>query len=313
MREFKSLGIVMAVLSLAAPAAAEPGEVIEATPADAAPQPATFDDHAPDLDWVWVDGHDLEDGTVVEGFYRVRSRNDFAWVDGAVSGGAWVAPRWRPNADAAAGKVYVRGHRGANGYWAQGHWRRAERDGFTWTATATGDDGTAGGHWVPANKKKGLAWVPGHWTADGWVDGFWRRLTWPARKWVAGAWRYGVYHRGHWAPSETREGQAWIPGHQARRGWQVGHWRPLKKSGAYWQAGRWSAGGWTSGRWVEGRRAGVARRYRVVHASDMQRRRAAKRVIWRASPAGVDAVKKRIKVRGKRGKRSRKKRPRKAW
>lgn len=36
-----------------------------------------FDDEAPDEGYVWVDGGETEDGAVVEGFYRVRTREGY--------------------------------------------------------------------------------------------------------------------------------------------------------------------------------------------------------------------------------------------
>lgn len=314
MREMKWLGTLVVVLCWPALATAAPGEGIAAQVGNLSVQaaPSAFDDEAPDRDWVWVDGHVLKDGTVHEGFYRIRSRNNFMWIEGKVQEGTWHAPHWEPMNEADPGTAYVRGHRGANGYWAQGYWRPETRQGFTWTETTTSEAGTVAGHWVPVDATDDKVWVPGHPTAKGdWIDGFWRQASWTARRWVPGSWRYGVYHRGHWAPNKPLSGKTWVGGHNSADGWKAGHWRSPNKAGSYWQRGHWTAQGWSPGSWVEGRRPVVARHFRVVPVGQMKERRAQKRTVW-APGSGVSA-KKRGKTPRKRGKRSRKKKPRKAW
>ncbi len=56
-----------------------------------------YDIEAPDLDYVWVDGYSLSDGTVTDGFYRRRHRSGYTWTEGYYDDwGQWIGPHWRP-------------------------------------------------------------------------------------------------------------------------------------------------------------------------------------------------------------------------
>lgn len=252
----------------------------------AEPDPAAeeYDDEAPDEDFVWETGDELEDGTTAEGFYRVRVRPGFTWVAGRYEGGAWIPPHWAPADPPPAGKVWVRGHRGPDGYWVPGHWRPVQRDGFRWVPGRVVDGAWVHGHWTPVAVRRGEVWVPGHWSPRGeWIEGHWRPAARRDYTWVPGHWRYGAWVPGHWRPVNPRPGHVWVAGHRGPRGWVEGRWRPAAKAGHHWVGGGWVGGAWRAGRWVAGARPAVARRHRVRPVRAMTR--VDKPRLWRAGKA----------------------------
>lgn len=125
-------------------------------PAVAGAQPAPIDSdadydyEAPDEDYVWEDGDELEGGNVSEGFYRVRERPGYHWVEGAYVRGVWIEGHWAWTGAARPGQIWEAGFRGSDGYYVSGHWRPQHRGGYVW--------------------------VPAHRSPSGWVDGYWRPL-----------------------------------------------------------------------------------------------------------------------------------------
>lgn len=246
-------------------------------PAD---ETAEYDADAPDEDFVWEDGDELEDGSKTDGFYRRRTVAGATWVPGHYEGRVWVAPDWRPNGGAKHGQVWVHGRRGRDGYWVAGQWRPATRAGFTWTPGRVVGGVWVDGDWVPLAPRTGEVWVRGHWDPRGaWVDGFWRPAARREATWVDGHWRYGRWVPGHWQPTVERAGEVWVPGHTSPRGWVDGFWRPAAKPGHYWVATRWVNGVWAPGRWAVGRAPVVARRHRVRPVAAMVRTQ--DRRLWR--------------------------------
>ena len=75
-----------------------------------------YDAESPDIDWVWEDGYELENGEVVEGFYRPRARSGYVWRDGYWDMDAWVPGGWEPES-MRDGYVWTQGFRGLDGYW----------------------------------------------------------------------------------------------------------------------------------------------------------------------------------------------------
>lgn len=245
-------------------------------------EPTELDDEAPDEDFVWEDGDELEDGTTTDGFYRLRTRPGFAWVEGHFEGTTWVGPHWQPTAPAPAGQVWVPGHRGPDGYWVNGAWRPATRPGFVWVPAGTVDGVWVRGTWRPVTLRPGEVWVPGHWTPAGvWVDGHWRPAARSGYAWEPGHWRYGRWIPGFWRPTVAKPGQVWVAGYWGPRGRVKGYWRPAARPGHHWVAAAWVNGVWTAGRWVAGARpAPVVRRYRVHPVAAMMRSH--DRRLWRA-------------------------------
>ncbi|MFT7580886.1 MAG: hypothetical protein ACI9MR_002560 [Myxococcota bacterium] len=251
-----------------------------ATPAEA---PASYDDEAPDEDYVFEDGHALEDGTTVDGFYRVRTRPDYAWAAGSYTDGRWIAGHWRHTGAKRANSLWVPGHLGTDGYWVFGHWRKTARTGFAWVR---GHRNPAGilvhGHWAPAAKKTGKVWVRGHRNVAGaWIPGHWRMTARAGFGWKAGSWRYGRFVRGHWAPNAKKAGNVWVGGYHGPKGWVKGAWRASVRPGHHWTAARWVAGVWTVGRWMNGKRPILKRRYKVRPVRSMRASRASNTRLWR--------------------------------
>ena len=111
-----------------------------------------WDDGAPDVDWVYEDGYELEGVATQQDFYRQRARSGYRWVGGQYVDGVWVRPHWVPTKKR-ADAVWVRGHVGVDGYWVPGHWRMVSRDGYEWVAGYRADAGWVAGFWRPIAKK----------------------------------------------------------------------------------------------------------------------------------------------------------------
>lgn len=240
-----------------------------------------YDDAAPDLDYVWEDGYVLDNGTVVDGFYRERNRPGYRWVEAGYSNGVWVDAHWEP-LQIPRGYVVERGGRGHDGYWIADCVRPARRAGFRWVSARWDNGHWRHGYWVPVQARRGHDWVPGYWTFDGqWVDGYWR----PARRndftWVDGYWAYGRWHPGHWKPTRQRAGYVWSPGYHGRRGYVEGSWRPGNRAGYHWVDGHWGHNGWVAGHWERGNKREHKRRFRILPVNVQTRARAEHRRTWR--------------------------------
>ena len=241
-----------------------------------------YDMDAPDEDYVWEDGHELEDGTVIQGYYRVRTRPGHTWVAGHYANGAWVSAHWKAAAPAPAGNVWVAGHRGRDGFWIPGHWRLAKRPDHKWVPARVVNGAWVHGHWVPVAARPGNVWVPGHRTRSGkWIPGHWRRAAYTGHSWVRGHWAYGRWITGHWRPIKKRRGHVWVAGHIGPNGWVKGHWRPKAKRGHWWKQGYWRGGVWHTPRWVKGPPPRIKRQHRVRPVRYMAKKRRAHRNLWR--------------------------------
>lgn len=247
-----------------------------------------YDDGAPDLDYVWVDGQQLRDGRTLDGFYRVRTRDGFRWVAAHYrEDGVWIDAHWSPLTHR-PGQVWVRGHVGDDGYWVAGHWRHEHRDGYRWVAGSHVDGVYRHGHWQPLKDRHDHAWVPGYWAPAGvWVSGFWRPTLRVGFAWNPGHWRYGRWVHGHWKPRSkpgpAHSGHVWVAGHYGSKGWVAGFWRPKARVGFHWSPGHLSAGGvWIVGGWRKGPRPAATRTYRVRHVNTMRHTRRGKHKLWHA-------------------------------
>lgn len=258
-----------------------------------------FDGDAPDEDYVWVDGGEFEDGSVSKGFYRLRVRTGRAWVPAAIVNGVWVASYWRFSEPATAGRVFIRGHRGPDGYWVPGYWRREARAGYRWVATKRMDGHRIHGHWVPVNPKPGRTWVHGHWGRhDRWAPGHWRLASRSGHSWIRGHWHYGRWLHGHWRPGKKRANHLWVRGYRNGKKWVAGRWRIGTKAGFHWRRGYRGPKGWVASAWKKGRRPIAKRRYRIVRTRHMHQRRAKNRTKWRRGDAQRKHGKKQVR-RGK--------------
>src|SRR5690606_23492732 len=93
----------------------------------------------------------LQDNREMPGFYRVRNRPGFTWMDGHYdASNRWVDAGWRPTRQL-RNQVWVAGHRGDDGFWIEGQWRQASRP----------------------NQR----WVEGRRNGSRWVDGYWQPTT----------------------------------------------------------------------------------------------------------------------------------------
>lgn len=224
-----------------------------------------YDDGAPDKDYMWVDGYEDMEGDVVKGFYRERSRDGFAWIDGDYVDEDWVDPHWEPTT-IKPDHVWVHGHVGSDDYWVPGHWRIIARVGYVWEKPAVVHGVWLHGHWRPIKSRVGSVWVPGHRGLTGaWVSGHWRAGQRTDFRWNAGRWRYGIWVSAHWRPLKVREDHVWVAGYLGPDGWIAGLWRPKLRVGFTWRAGYWGPRGWIVGSWRKGPRVVVKRRYPRVH------------------------------------------------
>ena len=126
----------------------------------AAASRSTYDDDAPDIDYVWEDGYTMPDGTVVEGFYRQSVREGYVWEDAYWDGDTFVPPGWR-YLEPRPGYVYVPGYRGPDGYWVNGEWRPEKKAGYVYVETRITGDDIQPGHWEPVQPRRDMVWVPG--------------------------------------------------------------------------------------------------------------------------------------------------------
>lgn len=248
-----------------------------ASVAMAAETASEYDDQAPDKDYVWVDAYESAEGEVVNGFFRERSRDGLAWVDGYYDddGETWVEPHWDP-IKTKRDHVWVRGHVGPDDFWVVGHWRRDSRADFVWVNPVVVHGVWRHGHWRPQKRRAGYVWVPGHSSGEGLLrHGHWRADKRNGFRWVAGSWRYGVRVSAHWRPIKVSPNHVWVAGHWGPEGWVAGFLRPKLRAGFHWRSGHWGPRGWVVGSWLKGPRAVVKRHHtRVRHTRHMHIARA---------------------------------------
>lgn len=218
----------------------------------AKPGPDDVDDKAPPLNYVWEDGYEL-DGKTQLGFYRLKDRDDSAWVAAAYTNERWVPPHWQP-AKPKQDLIRVYGFRGSDGFWVTGHWRERLRKEFVWLPEGKDDDGNIiAGYWKPTAQKRGMVWSRGHRTPEGsWVPGFWRPNAKHGFTWVEGGFAYGHWVDGGWQPVGKKADHVWVYGYWHQSVWVAGYWRPVVRTGYYWIGPHWSGGIYVYGVWAVG-------------------------------------------------------------
>lgn len=180
----------------------------------------------PGPNYIWVDVVVLNGEVCAPGFWRLRTRSGYLWVNGYWDGDRYIPGYWRPRQARGSSWVWAPGH-WAGKYWIEGHWRPARRSGYQWEI--------------------------GHWDRSGnWHDGHWRPVTQrPDREWVPGYWLPGdKWKEGYWRP-RSRDGFVWVPGYFNGSGrWVEGGWQAAPPK-HYWAPGYWDPnGGFTPGRMV---------------------------------------------------------------
>ncbi|MEW6516388.1 MAG: hypothetical protein AB1439_05715 [candidate division FCPU426 bacterium] len=169
--------------------------------------------------YIWVEPYSLQEDVVVPGFWRLRDRAGFIWVDGYWNGAYFCPGYWKPLKSCGSQWVWVPGHWWGK-YWIEGKWRPAKRTGYTWREGHWTRNGEwEEGYWVPVKSPKpGLVWVPGFWLANGtWKEGYWRPERREGFIWIGGYFNgQGIWVVGSWqaAPPAHR----WVPGYWDPRG-----------------------------------------------------------------------------------------------
>ncbi|MCB9691462.1 MAG: hypothetical protein H6736_06585 [Alphaproteobacteria bacterium] len=125
----------------------------------------------------------------------------YAWRD------TWAPPP-RP------GWVWNPGYWNAWGYWCPGYWTPRPR----------------------VSAPVGYVYVPGWWSNDVYVDGYYRRASRAGWAWDDGYYlENGDYVRGHWTPTQPpRDGYTWEAGFWDGETWVEGFWRPEYRRGFTW-------------------------------------------------------------------------------
>lgn len=208
---------------------------------------------SPGAEYVWEQGYTLEDGTVVEGFWRKAEEPGYQWVEAMwLEDGTFVEPHWEPVSYDEPDYVWEHGFRDESGVYYKGYWRPAVRDGFVWVPGHYVNGVYVWGRWHPV--VEGPAdhiYVEGHVGPDGyWVNGFWRPRVMVGYSWIDGYWYNGAYHWGYWQPLTPRVGYTWVPGHIGLGGvYVMGFWRPTTYVGFVWSGGYYAHGAWYWGCW----------------------------------------------------------------
>lgn len=239
------------------------------------------DPNAPDVDYVWENDYIVE-GVTYRGFLRPRRIDGFVWQQGHFDNGRWTPPHFVPTHNR-VDQIWVSGHRGADGYWVLGHWRRVHLNGYVWVEGHFVGDQFIPGHWRPIRPRPDYVWVPGYAAPAGiWVDGFWRPHLRVGFVWVGGYYKYGYWTPGFWRPLHPRPGFLWVAGYYGPGNvWVPGFWRPIRRPGYYWARPYWRRGVWVPGRWIGGPRPRIVRRYRVYRVPAIRRHRYIRSRVYR--------------------------------
>jgi hypothetical protein len=210
----------------------------------------------PGQEYVHVDAFSLGAEIGVPGFWRLRVRPGFVWVDGHMENEIFIPGFWRPERMRGKNWAWAGGH-WAGRHWIAGHWRPNFRRGFVWVDGHWNRDGEwVEGFWRPqAAPERGMVWEPGYWGPSGWVEGFWRPQARVGRIWIGGEWgENGRWITGHWQPA--RRNEAWVHGYFDQHGHKVeGHVVKITDRNAPYAPGHYNQRGeWTEPRWGEPRR-----------------------------------------------------------
>ena len=154
------------------------------------------------------------------------------------------------------GGVWVKGHFGPNGAWIRGYYRELSRPDSMWIEAHIDEFGIrVPGHWVAAMPPVAhrMVFEPGHRRLDGgYESGFWRRPFRVGYRWISGFYdRNKRWNQGYFKPVERRRGQRWEPGYvdPNTKVWVLGSWRPTRRAGFTWIAGRRCGAVYRTGHW----------------------------------------------------------------
>jgi hypothetical protein len=192
----------------------------------------------------------------VPGFWRLRVRPGFTWVDGRWDSDNFIPGFWRPNVVRDKNTAWVAGH-WAGQRWIAGQWRPASRKGFGWVEGHWSKNGEwLEGSWRPVQTAaRGMIWEPGFWGPRGWVEGFWRPEARVGYLWVGGEWdEKGAWQKGRWQTAKRED--FWVRGYFDRQGHKVpGHVVKVMDRTAPYAPGHYNQRGeWVEPRWGEQRR-----------------------------------------------------------
>jgi hypothetical protein len=210
----------------------------------------------PGAQYVHVDVFPLSFEVGVPGFWRLRVRPGFTWVDGHWDSDNFIPGFWRPNVARDKNTTWVAGH-WAGQRWIAGQWRPLSRKGFAWVEGHWTKNGEwLEGFWRPVKTAaRGMVWEPGFWGTNGWVEGFWRPEARVGYLWVGGEWdENGTWLKGRWQPAKRDD--FWVRGYYDRQGHRVpGRVVKIEDRNAPYAPGHYNhKGEWVEPRWGEQRR-----------------------------------------------------------
>lgn len=210
----------------------------------------------PGRDYVRVDVFPLSLEVGVPGFWRLRVRPGFTWVDGRLENDVFIPGAWRPKQTRGKDWAWVGGH-WAGRRWIAGFWRPSARRGFTWVEGHWNRNGEwQEGFWRPLEvAARGMVWEPGFWGPKGWVEGFWRPEARVGFLWIGGERdENGAWNKGRWQPAKRND--FWVRGYFDRQGRKVpGHVVQINDRKAPFTPGHYNhRGEWVEPRWGEQRR-----------------------------------------------------------
>jgi len=213
------------------------------------------EDNDPGREYIHVDVFPLGVEVGVPGFWRLRVRPGFAWVDGHMENDIFIPGFWRPKKSRGKDWAWVGGH-WAGRHWIAGRWRQSFRRGYAWVEGHWDRNGEwLEGFWRPTESpKRGMTWEPGYWGPGGWVEGFWRPEARVGRLWVNGEWdQNGTWIKGHWRTAQRND--MWVHGYFDRHGNKVpGRVVKINDRKAPFTPGHYDRRGeWVEPRWGEQR------------------------------------------------------------
>ena len=237
-RFFKQL-LPFLILLISLPALAHDDEQPDSQPNVQSPYPS-----APGDNYTWEEGCIRPDGQVVEGFWREADVDGYDWQQaGWDKEGNWVDYDYVPVESSPQNYRWVAGHRGKDGVWVMGFWRRSNRDKHTWSDGYYEDEEYVAPHWEPTEVEDNYIYERGYRASTGyWIPGFRRPRLRVGYRWASGYWDGPEYVRGYWRPSIRRAGYSYTPGHIGVDGyWVDGFWRPRSRVGYAWTSGYYVA------------------------------------------------------------------------
>lgn len=206
-------------------------------------------EHAPGDNYIHEEARPLGDERAVPGFWRVKEKPGFVWVEGRWQNDIYIPGFWRP-AHARRGQVWIPGHWYGR-RWIAGRWRPAFRPGYAWMEGHWTREGEwVEGFWMPNRMRRGdQVWEPGYWGPRGWVEGYWRVKVKPGHIWIAGERdEQGRWLPGHWQQADEHE--VWVHGHWDHEGRYVaGRIERAKDRNSYHRGYYGHDGRWVEPRW----------------------------------------------------------------